>query len=78
MPRLLQPLRDRGRAAGVDVELEVVEGNPFEQIVAAADRLGADLLVVGHRRRGWLGRLAEASVAKRVLDRVRCSVMVAC
>jgi nucleotide-binding universal stress UspA family protein len=74
----LKPLRDRGAAAQVDLELEVVEGNPSEQIVAVADRFGADLLVIGHRRRKVLSRLAEASVAKRVIDHAHCSVMVAC
>jgi nucleotide-binding universal stress UspA family protein len=43
----LKPLRDRGAAAQVDLELEVVEGNPSEQIVAVADRFGADLLSSG-------------------------------
>ena len=74
----LQALRDRDVAAQVELELEVVDGNPSEQIVAAAQRLDADLLVIGHRRRSLACRMAEASVAKRVIDHSPCMVMVAC
>ncbi|VTU31429.1 universal stress protein [Variovorax sp. PBL-E5] len=74
----LQLLRRRGADAQVPVDVEVLEGDCPTQIVAAADRLGADLLVIGHRRRSLLSRLAEASVAKRVIDHAHCSVMVAC
>lgn len=73
----LAPLRDRGADARVDVELEVVEGNCSEQIVAAADRFGADLIVIGHRKRALLRRLAETSLAKRVIDLAHCCVLVA-
>lgn len=70
----LKRLRDR---AQVDLELEVVEGTCSEQIVAAADRLGADLIVIGHRKRTLLSRLAEGSLAKRVIDHAHCCVLVA-
>ena len=72
----LDTLRERGIAAHVDVAVEVAEGGPSEQIVAAADRVGADLLIIGHRRRSLLCRMAEASVAKRVIDRAHCPVLV--
>lgn len=73
----LQRLRERGAEAHVDLELEVVEGTCSEQIVAAADRLGADLIVIGHRKRPLLSRLAEGSLAKRVIDHAHCCVLVA-
>lgn len=73
----LQALRDKGAAAQVDLELEVTEGIFSEQIVAAARRFGADLVVMGHRQRKLLSQLAEGSVAKRVIDHAHCSVLVA-
>lgn len=73
----LAPLRDKGAEARVDLELEVLEGNSSEQIVAAADRYGADLIVIGHRQRKLLSRLAETSLAKRVIDHAHCCVLVA-
>ena len=74
---LLEQLRSRESNMDLDLRTEVAEGNPHEQIVRVAKRLDADLLVIGHRRRGLMQRLAEASVAKRVIDRAHCPVMVA-
>jgi len=73
---MLEALRERARRDHLDLEIEVSEGAASEQIVDAADRLHADLLVIGHRRRGLACRLAEASVAKRVIDHAHCPVMV--
>lgn len=72
----LQPLLARGASVGVNVELEVIEGIPASQIAAVTQRIEAELIVIGHRRRGLLQRFAEASVAKRVIDRVTCEVVV--
>ncbi len=73
----LEPLYARGSAARVDVEVEVAEGVPAGEIAAAARRIGADLIVIGHRHRSLLQRCMGASVAKRVLDRAPCDVLVA-
>lgn len=73
----LEPLRARGAAAHVDVEVEVTEGIPAWEIATAARRIGADLIVIGHRQRNLLRRCMEGSVAKRVLDRAPCAVLVA-
>jgi nucleotide-binding universal stress UspA family protein len=72
----LHELLKQMEAEGVELELEVREGIPSEQIVAVADELHADLLVVGHRHRTLVRRMADASVAKRVIDHARCPVMV--
>lgn len=73
----LRPLPARGAAVHVDVEVEVTEGIPAWEIAGAARRIGADLIVIGHRRRGLLRRCMQTSVAKRVLDRAPCAVLVA-
>jgi len=77
----LRPLLARGAAVYVDVEVEVevevTEGIPAWEIAGAALRIGADLIVIGHPRRSLLRRCMETSVAKRVLDRAPCAVLVA-
>ena len=73
----LTQLRKMGVGPEVDLEMEVVEGDCSEQIVAAADRFGADLIVMGHRKRALLSRLARTSLAKRVIDHAHCCVLVA-
>jgi nucleotide-binding universal stress UspA family protein len=73
----LEPLPERGAAVHVDVQVEVAEGIPAWEIASVAERVGAGLIVIGHRRRNLLRRCMEASVAKRVLDRAPCDVLVA-
>ena len=73
----LEPLLKRGANAQVEVQVEVSEGIPAWEIASAARRVGADLIVIGHRRRSLLRRCMETSVAKRVLDRAPCAVLVA-
>ncbi|MFC4357861.1 universal stress protein [Halobium salinum] len=74
---LLEELMDRADNIGVAVEPRVCHGDPADEIVAHADAVDADLVVVGfqgqsHRRPGRLG-----SVADRVLRSVDRPVLVA-
>ncbi len=56
-------------------EVEVRDGVPADEIVNAAERLGADLIVMGtHGRRG-LSRAVLGSVAEKVLRRAPCPVL---
>jgi nucleotide-binding universal stress UspA family protein len=51
-------------------------GPPAEAIVRLAEERGADLIVVGTRRKGFLERLVEGSVYHDVLHRAKCDVLV--
>lgn len=54
----------------------VAEGNPTEQILAAAAAESADLLVVGALSTGRLARLLMGSVSHKLLTHAHCSVLV--
>ena len=73
----LAALRDR--LAGQGVEHEVVQQvgrlEPAEEILDAADRLGAALIVLGTRRRTPVGKLLMGSTAQRVLLQATCPVL---
>jgi nucleotide-binding universal stress UspA family protein len=64
-------LARRGLAADV-VQLA---GQPAEKIVSLAEARGADLIVVGMRRKGFFERLVEGSVAQDVMRRAACDVL---
>jgi len=51
-------------------------GEPVEEICRLASEIGADLIVVGHERRG-LARWWHGSVGKSLLDHAPCSVFIA-
>jgi nucleotide-binding universal stress UspA family protein len=66
-------LRDHGLAArGL-----LLFGDPLVHIAETAKRVGADLIVVGHRRRSRLEKWWRDSDEQTLLDRVECSVLAA-
>lgn len=72
---LRQMLTDAVSRAGAVAEARVLEGSPASEIVAHAEEIGAELVVVGTRGRTGLARLALGSVAERVIRGASCSVL---
>lgn len=69
-------LREAMANAGVEGEAKVVEGLSGREIVAEAERLGADLVVIATHGRTGLSRIAIGSVAQKVVRDAHCSVLV--
>ena len=73
-------LRDaaaRARAAGVtEAQALPVEGDPVDEIVAAADKHNADLVVVGNRGLNSLAGRLLGSVPANVSHRAKCDVLI--
>lgn len=61
---------------GVTAEVVRSVGQPAEAILALARERDADLIVVGMRKKGFIERLVEGSVAQNVLRRAPCDVIV--
>lgn len=72
---LRQMLADAVARAGGVAEVRVLDGSPASEIVAHAEEIGAELIVVGTRGRTGLARLALGSVAERVIRSAGCSVL---
>ncbi len=68
--------RLRTVATGRTIGTAIVHGEPADAIVAEADRLGADLIVMSTRGRGGLARLAFGSVTDKVVRGSHRSVAV--
>lgn len=66
----------RLRAAGLDARMQLREGDPAAEIVAAAREDDAALVVVGSRGHTGLARVVLGSVAHSVLTHAPCSVLV--
>jgi nucleotide-binding universal stress UspA family protein len=62
-------------AAGLSVRWVVRTGVPYEEIVGAATRESADLIVIGTHGRGGLDRALLGSVADRVIRLAPCPVV---
>lgn len=72
---LRQMLQDAVTRAGAVAEARVLDGSPASEIVAHAEEISAELVVVGTRGRTGLARLALGSVAERVIRSASCSVL---
>jgi len=64
-------------ARGIQAQSYLRAGEPAHQISRLAEELKADLVVVGHQRRGVLARWWQGSVGASLLDRLNCSLLVA-
>ena len=71
MHRFLAPVRE----ARVDHEVEVREGESWREIVASADEMSADLVVLGTHGRSGLEHLFLGSVTERLIPRLSCPVL---
>jgi nucleotide-binding universal stress UspA family protein len=69
----VQKLGERGLTA----QGALVFGDPLVHIPRVAARIGADLIVVGHRPRGRLARWWSDSEEQTLLNLVSCSILVA-
>jgi nucleotide-binding universal stress UspA family protein len=74
--RQLQRIKERGDRLGIKPEVELLVGHPAQQILECAERIEADLIVVGHRGRGALDRWRLGSVSHRVISYAECAVLV--
>jgi len=69
----VQWLKDRG----VPADGQLVYGNPMVHIPEVARRIGADLVVVGHRYRNRLARWWSEEEEVTLLHKLSCSILVA-
>ena len=74
--RYLDLARKDAERQGVAIECQTRKGDPFEEIVAAANSLHADLIIMGHTGRRGTTRVLIGSVTQRVLDYAPCPVLV--
>ena len=67
----------RLEAVGFSPTARLEFGDPTQQISAVAREVGADLVVVGHRRQGALARWFLGSVGAHLVNHLHCSLLVA-
>ena len=63
--------------AGIKAQGALLIGDPLMHIPSFATKIGADLIVIGHRPRSRLARWWSESPQSLLLNRVSCSLLVA-
>lgn len=72
----LEATRCRADDSGIESTVHLVHGEPARAIVDTADRVGADLIVVGNRGVDAAGHHVLGSVPEAVLLQAPCDVLV--
>lgn len=63
--------------AGFKASGELLLGDTVDEIARYAEKINADLIVVGHqRRRSWAARWWRGAVSKSLVEHAPCSVLV--
>ncbi|MEM9926584.1 MAG: universal stress protein [Cyanobacteria bacterium P01_D01_bin.50] len=60
----------------VKSDLELVTGDPAEEIIRLANIYKADLIVIGSRGLTGIKRIVQGSVSSQVMEDAHCSVLV--
>lgn len=71
-----EELDELAKVLEVPVQPLVVVGDPGETICSVADRVAADVVVMGSHGHGWLQRVLIGSVSHHVLEHAPCPVLV--
>ena len=67
----------RLQSMGFTARGEILHGEVIQQITTLADRIGADLIVVGHRHeKSMLRRWWGGSTARSLVEEAPCSVLI--
>jgi nucleotide-binding universal stress UspA family protein len=67
LTRSISDLAVSHKDAGIPIETHLTEGLPHERIIAVAEEVGAELIVMGTHGRTGLAHLLVGSVAERVV-----------
>jgi nucleotide-binding universal stress UspA family protein len=77
LTRRLTDVQRTALTAGVrEVEMKLMEGQPYREIVRAAEDTHAQLIVMGSHGRTGLAHILLGSVAERVVRKAPCPVIV--
>ncbi len=73
---LVGPALQKMDEAGIDVELKLLHGRPADEVIRFADKVDADLVIIGSRGLNALQEFAIGSVSHKVIKHVKCPVLV--
>lgn len=76
LDRYLEQIAARLRLEGFSAQVEIAAGDPADQIVGRAHKLGVELIVMGTHGRSGLEKLLYGSVTSKVLAITACPVLV--
>jgi nucleotide-binding universal stress UspA family protein len=65
------------REKGIESEMKIGHGKPADEIVREATERKCEIVVMGTRGLGTMGRLLQGSVSAKVAKKAPCTVVIA-
>ena len=73
---VLEEVKKKAASSGVEVTALPEAGSPYEAILAVAERVKADVIIVGTSGKKMVDRVLIGSVSEYIVRNARCTVIV--
>jgi nucleotide-binding universal stress UspA family protein len=73
---ILNDYSDLAQKKGIKAAGLLIQGPTIELLLDECKKLNADLLIIGHRKQGFLQRIIRGSVAGGILENTRIPLMI--
>lgn len=74
--QIVHPVRDLAQAAGVEMKITMLKGNPSHEIIKYVKEYAIDQLVIGSRGLNTLQEMVLGSVSHKVMKHANCPVTI--
>jgi len=72
----LNDYSELAKRKGVDATGLLIQGPTIELILEECDKLKADLLILGHRKHGFIQRIIRGSIAGGIMENTKIPLMI--
>ena len=74
--KLIEDLTKKAKQKGLEATGLLIQGATVSLIIEECDKLQADLLIIGHKKQGFLQRILKGSVAGGILENTNIPLLV--
>ncbi len=74
--KAISEFKKQADSEGALIKTRLEEGDVPRKIIEVAEEERCDLIIMGARKRGWLGKLLGGGVVEKVINNAPCPVLV--
>ncbi len=74
--KLLEGLTEKARQKGIKATGLLIQGATISLLIEECDKLNADLLIMGHKKHGFLQKIIKGSIAEGILKDVKIPLLI--
>ena len=74
--KILNNYSDLAKRKGIEAAGLLIQGPTIELILEECDKLKADLLILGHRKQGFIQRIIKGSIAGGIMENTKIPLLI--